>query len=314
MLGTFLVDSVPALVLFDTGASRSFVSHAFSHRLSSALKALGYELEVEIASDRKVTTYSVFRDCELEVNGVRYPIDLVPIPMGEICVAIGMDWMDRWGAMIDCKRKRLSVMTPSGGVRLTIQGEGGRCGFTICSAARARRYIQRGCTSYVAYVTDTRVSGKTMEEIPVVCEFPDVFPEELPGIPPERQVEFRINLVPGAPPIAKTPYRLAPPEMQELSTQLQELLDRGFIRPSSSPWGAPILFLKKKDGTHRMCIDYRELNKLTVKNRYPLPRIDDLFDQLQGEAWFSKIDLRSGYHQMRVREEDVQKTAFRTVL
>ena len=137
-----------------------------------------------------------------------------------------------------------------------------------------------------------------------------MFPEELPGIPPERQVEFRIDLVPGAAPIAKAPYRLAPPEMQDLSMQLQELLDKGFIRPSSSPWGALILFVKKKDRSHRMCIDYRELNKVTVKNRYPLPRIDDLFDQLQGASWFSKIDLRSGYHQMRVREKDVQKTAF----
>ena len=139
-----------------------------------------------------------------------------------------------------------------------------------------------------------------------------MFPEELPGIPTERQVEFRIDLIPGVAPIAKAPYRLAPPEMQELSTQLQELLDKGFIRPSSSPWGAPILFVRKKDGSHWMCIDYRELNKVTVKNRYPLPRIDDLFDQLQGASWFSKIDLRSGYHQMRVRDEDVQKTAFRT--
>ena len=120
----------------------------------------------------------------------------------------------------------------------------------------------------------------SIDEVPIVCEFPDVFPEELPGVPPERQVEFRIDLVPGAAPIAKAPYRLAPPEMQELSLQLQELLGKGFIRPSSSPWGAPILFVKKKDGSHWMCIDYRELNKLTVKNRYPLPRTDDLFDQL----------------------------------
>ena len=165
----------------------------------------------------------------------------------------------------------------------------------------------------MAYVTDTRVSARsTFDQIPVVSEYPDVFPDDLPGLPPSRQVEFRIDLVPGAAPIARVPYRLAPPEMQELSTQLQELLDKGFIRPSSSPWGAPILFVKKKDGSHRMCIDYRELNKLTVKNRYPLPRIDDLFDQLQGASWFSKIDLRSGYHQMRVRDEDVPKTAFRT--
>ncbi|GJU16547.1 putative nucleotidyltransferase, ribonuclease H [Tanacetum coccineum] len=143
-------------------------------------------------------------------------------------------------------------------------------------------------------------------------DFVDVFPEDLSGLPPQRQVEFRIDLVPGATPVAKSPYRLAPSEMQELSGQLQELQDKGFIRPSHSPWGAPVLFVKKKDGSFRMCIDYRELNKLTVKNRYPLPRIDDLFDQLQGSCYFSKIDLRSGYHQLRVHEDDIPKTAFRT--
>ncbi|GKE28182.1 putative reverse transcriptase domain-containing protein, partial [Tanacetum coccineum] len=135
---------------------------------------------------------------------------------------------------------------------------------------------------------------------------------DLSGLPPTRQVEFQIDLVPGAAPVARAPYRLAPSEMKELSEQLKELSDKGFIRPSSSPWGAPVLFVKKKDGSFRMCIDYRELNKLTVKNRYPLPRIDDLFDQLQGSSVYSKIDLRSGYHQLRVREEDIPKTAFRT--
>ncbi|GKB21840.1 putative reverse transcriptase domain-containing protein [Tanacetum coccineum] len=127
-----------------------------------------------------------------------------------------------------------------------------------------------------------------------------------------RQVEFRIDLVPGAAPVARAPYRLAPCEMRELSVQLQELLEKGFIRLSSSPWGAPVLFVKKKDGSFRMCIDYRELNKLTVKNRYPLLRIDDLFDQLQGSSVYSKIDLRSGYHQLRIKEEDIPITAFRT--
>nr|GEV91791.1 putative reverse transcriptase domain-containing protein [Tanacetum cinerariifolium] len=127
-----------------------------------------------------------------------------------------------------------------------------------------------------------------------------------------RQVEFQINWVPGAAPVARAPYRLAPSEMKDLSEQLKELSDKGFIGPSSSPWGAPVLFVKKKDGSFRMCIDYRELNKLTVKNRYPLPRIDDLFDQHQGSSVYSKIDLRSGYHQLRVREEDIPETAFRT--
>ncbi|GJW74646.1 putative reverse transcriptase domain-containing protein [Tanacetum coccineum] len=153
---------------------------------------------------------------------------------------------------------------------------------------------------------------KQLEEVPIVQDFPEVFPEDLPGIPPTRQVEFQIDLIPGAAPVARAPYRLAPSEMKELSDQLKELSDKGFIRPSSSPWGAPVLFVKKKDGSFRMCIDYRELNKLTVKNRYPLPRIDDLFDQLQGSSIYSKIDLRSGYHQLRVREEDIPKTAFRT--
>ncbi|GJW63389.1 putative reverse transcriptase domain-containing protein [Tanacetum coccineum] len=139
-----------------------------------------------------------------------------------------------------------------------------------------------------------------------------IFLDDLSGLPPIREIEFRIELIPGATPVAKSPYRLAPSELEELSGQLKELQDKGFIRPSSSPWGAPVLFVKKKDGSFRMCIDYRELNKLTVKNRYPLPRIDDLFDQLQGSQFFSKIDLKSGYHQLRVHVDDIPKTAFRT--
>nr|GFB24903.1 putative reverse transcriptase domain-containing protein [Tanacetum cinerariifolium] len=188
---------------------------------------------------------------------------------------------------------------------------------------------------------------KQLENVPIVRDFLEVFLEEFPGLPPTRQVVFQIDLIPGAAPVAWAPYRLGPPEMKELSPptrqvvfqidlipgaapvawapyrlgppemkelseQLKELYDKGFIRPSSSPWGAPVLFVKKRDGSFCMCIDYRELNKLTVKNRYPLPRIDDLFDQLQGSSVYSKIDLRSGYHQLRVREEDVPKTAFRT--
>ncbi|GJR23997.1 putative reverse transcriptase domain-containing protein [Tanacetum coccineum] len=171
----------------------------------------------------------------------------------------------------------------------------------------ARNVVRRDIGKVVIKSDDKR-----LEDIPVVREFPEVFPEDLPGLPLIRQVEFQIDLIPGTTPVARAPYRLAPSEMQELSNQLQELSDRGFIRPSTSPWGAPVLFVKKKDGSFRMCIDYRELNKLTVKNRYPLPRIDDLFDQLQGSSVYSKIDLRSGYHQLRVRDEDIPKTAFRT--
>nr|GFA03447.1 putative reverse transcriptase domain-containing protein [Tanacetum cinerariifolium] len=145
-----------------------------------------------------------------------------------------------------------------------------------------------------------------------VRDFPEVFPKDLPGLPPIRLVEFQIDLVPGAAPVARAPYRLTPSEMKEMAEQLKELSNKGFIRPSSSPWGAPVLFVKKKDGSFLMCIDYWELNKLTVKNRYPLPRIDDLFDQLQGFSVYSKIDLRSGYHHLRVREDDIPKMAFKT--
>ncbi|KAL0546400.1 hypothetical protein IC582_016308 [Cucumis melo] len=147
---------------------------------------------------------------------------------------------------------------------------------------------------------------------PVVRDCPDVFPEELPGLPPHREVEFAIELEPGMVLISRAPYRMAPAELKELKVQLQELLDKGFIRSSVSPWGAPVLFVKKKDGSMRLCIDYRELNKVIVKNRYPLPRIDDLFDQLQGATVFSKIDLRSGYHQLRIKDGDVPKTNFRS--
>ena len=145
-----------------------------------------------------------------------------------------------------------------------------------------------------------------------MTKFPNVFSEDLPGLPPNREVEFTIDLVPSIGPISKAPYRMAPTELKELKEQLQDLLDKGFIRPSVSPWGAPVLFVKKKDGSMRLCIDYRELNKVTIRNKYPLPRIDDLFNQPQGTQVFSKIDLRSGYHQLRVKEDDIPKIAFQT--
>nr|GEW72496.1 putative reverse transcriptase domain-containing protein [Tanacetum cinerariifolium] len=171
---------------------------------------------------------------------------------------------------------------------------------------------QRRCQVFIAQVMEKKSDEKRLENIHVVREFPDVFSEELHGLPPVCQVEFQIDLTPRTALVARAPYRLAPSEIQELSNQLQELVDRGFIRLSTSPWGDPILFVKKKDVSFRMCIDYREFNKLTVKNLYPLSRIDDLFDQLQGSSVYSKIDLRSGYHQLRVRDEDIPKTDFRT--
>ncbi|GJV65352.1 putative reverse transcriptase domain-containing protein [Tanacetum coccineum] len=228
-----------------------------------------------------------------------------------------MDWMAEHRAEVVCYEKYIRV--PYGNDMLIIQGE--RSGvknesrLEVISSIRTQKYIDQGCQVFLIQMMkeeETKIPERRIEDVPVVRDFPEVFPEDLPGLPPTRQVEFHIELIPGAAPVARAPYRLAPAEMKELAEQLKELSDKGFIRPSSSPWGAPILFVKKKDGSFRMCIDYRELNKLTVKNRYPLPRIDDLFDQLQGSSIYSKINLRSGYHQLRVREEDIPKTAFRT--
>nr|GEU47411.1 transposon Ty3-G Gag-Pol polyprotein [Tanacetum cinerariifolium] len=172
--------------------------------------------------------------------------------------------------------------------------------------------MAKGCQLFLAQVTvkenKDKSKEKRLKDVPTVRDFPEVLPEVLPGLLPIRQVEFQIDFVPGAAPVARAPYRLTPSKMQELSTQLQELSDNGFIRPSSSPWGALVLFVKKKDGSIRMCIDFRKLNKLTAKNRYTLLKIDDLFDELQGLSEYSRF----GYHQLRFRDEDIPKTTFRT--
>ncbi|GJX58485.1 putative reverse transcriptase domain-containing protein [Tanacetum coccineum] len=206
-------------------------------------------------------------------------------------VIISMDWLSNHKAEIICHEKVVRIPLLDGKV-LRVLGE------------RPEEKMR--------LLMSTKIKDKKQAEIVVVRDFPKVFSDDLSGFPPLWEIEF-IVLIPGAVLVAKSPYRLAPFELEELSGQLKELQDKGFIRPSSSPWGAPVLFVKKKDGSFRMCINYRGLTKLTVKNHYPLPMIDELFDQLQGSQFFSKIDLRSGYHQLRVHEDDIPKTAFRTL-
>ncbi|GJT52230.1 putative reverse transcriptase domain-containing protein [Tanacetum coccineum] len=280
-------------MLFDSGADRSFVSSTFSALLDVAPSTLDTSYAVELADGRTSETNVVLRGCTLGLLGHPFDIDLMPVELGSFDVIIGMDWLAKYHALIVCDEKVIRI--PYRDEVLIIRGDN-------CD----------GRTQVTSKKAEDKSEEKLLEDVPIIREFLEVFPEDLPGLPPARQVEFQIDLVPGAAPVARAPYRLAPAEMQELYTQLQELSDRGFIRPSSSPRGAVVLFVKKKDGSFRMCIDYRELNKLTVKNRYPLSRIDDLFDQLQGSRVYSKIDLRSGYHQLRVREEDIPKAAFRT--
>jgi hypothetical protein len=175
-----------------------------------------------------------------------------------------------------------------------------------------KKCYRKGCQIFAAHIEETpKDKVSNIEDHAVLKEFGDVF-EEIPGLPPKKDIDFSINLMPRAASVSKTPYRMSTPKLEDLQMQLEELLKKGYICPSVSPWGATVLFVKKKDGILRLCIDFRQLNKVTIKNKYPLPRIDDLFDQLKDAKIFSKIDLRSGYHQVRIKEEDINKTAFRT--
>ncbi|GJY28174.1 putative reverse transcriptase domain-containing protein [Tanacetum coccineum] len=276
--GTFLLNNHYATVLFDTSADKSFVSNTFSTMINITPTTLENHYDVELVDGKIIGVNTIIRGCTLNFMNHPFNIDLMPVPLDSFDAIIGMDWLTKHHEVIICDEKI-------------------------------------ACDVFLAHITTKEAEDKSeekrLEDVPIVRGFPEVFPEDLPGIPPTRQVEFQIDLVPGVAPIARAPYRLVPSEMKELAEQLHELSDKGFIRPNSSPWGAPVLFVKKKDGSFRMCIDYHELNKLTVKNRYPLPKIDDLFNQLQGSSVYSKIDLRSGlgYHQLRVREEDIPKTA-----
>ncbi|MFS7996640.1 putative nucleotidyltransferase, Ribonuclease H [Helianthus anomalus] len=311
VMGKFLLDDFYVTVLFDSGADTSYMSVKVSQLLKRTPTLLPTYHVVELANGKSLEATHIVQGCNLILAGQAFSIDLIPIVLGSFDVVIRMDWLSQHKAEIICKDKIVRILR-LGKQPLEVQGDKSGVVVGIISFLKAQKCLRKGHTAILALVSDALTKEKRLEDIPVVRDFPQVFPEDLPGLPPHRQVEFQIELAPGAAPIARAPYRLAPSELEELSKQLQELLEKGFIRPSSSPWGAPVLFVNKKDGTFRMCIDYRELNKVTVKNRYPLPRIDDLFDQLQGSSFYSKIDLRSGYHQLRVRDEDISKTAFRT--
>ncbi|GJS38933.1 putative reverse transcriptase domain-containing protein [Tanacetum coccineum] len=233
---------------------------------------LGFSYAIEIASKQLVEINKVIRDCKLEIEGHTFDIDLIPFRHGSFGVIVGIDWLSRHKAKIVYHEKVVRIPLPQGKI-LRVLGEKPE--------------------EKVRYLMSAKTKEKKLKDIIVVRSFLEVFPNDLSGLLPSREFEFCIDLIPGAMPVAKFLYRLAPSEMEELSSQLKELQDKVFIRPSSSPWGVPVLFVKKKDGSFGLCIDYRELNKLTIKNRYPLPKIDDLFDQLQGSQYFYKIDLRN---------------------
>jgi hypothetical protein len=207
------------------------------------------------------------------IEGVPFQAELIVLGAKGLEVILGMNWMTEHQGIIDCARKAISL-TSSEGEEIEY----------VATVHSSQAYCKKG------------VVEPTLEEVPVVCEYPDVFPEELPGMPPDRDIEFIIELIPGTAPIAQRPYRMNPQELIELKKQLDDMLRKRLIRPSASPWGSPIIFVDKRDGTIRLCVDYRKLNDVTIKNKYPLPKIEDLFDQMNGARVFSKIDLRTGYH------------------
>jgi hypothetical protein len=235
----------------------------------------------------RVATYQINMHVPIRLGSFIFKTTLLIMGLDSVDIILGTDWLSRHHAMIDVAARAIEIHSP-------LDGE-----ITL--------YLpDQGCTRSCAFA----MIESLVEKILVVCEYPDVFPDELPGMPPDRDIEFAIELQPGTAPISKRPYRMPPTELAKLKKQLQELLDKGFIRPSTSPWGCPALFVKKKDESLRLCVDYHPLNAVTIKNKYPFPRIDVLFDQLVGAKVFSKIDLRSGYHQIKIRASDIPKTAF----
>ncbi|KAK1375434.1 CCHC-type domain-containing protein [Heracleum sosnowskyi] len=245
LAGTLLVNSVSAKVLIDSGATKSFISETFVRKLNCLMEPLSGVLSVEIANQDRIPVSSYCPRCEIEILGNHFYADLLTFKLGEFDVILGMDWLTDYDARIDCKDKRVTLVTPE---KRAVVFKGEKQAKKFLTMIQTKRLLRQGCEAYLAYVIDTEKEVSKLEDIPVVSEFPDVFPEELPGLPPDREIEFAIDLTPGAEPVSKAPYRMAPVEMKELAKQLQELLDKGIIRPCVSPWGAPVLFVKKKDG------------------------------------------------------------------
>jgi hypothetical protein len=286
MTGIFSVLNHPSVILFDSGASHSFVSQKFN--VKCQLPFFHTKGAYMIATPGgKVAANQVTHLVPIKLGSKAFKTTLLILGLENVDIILGVDWLTQHQVLLDIAARALEIHSPTYG-ELTL-------------------YLpSQSCTHSCAF----SMVESPIEKIPVVRKYADVFPEDLPGMPPDRDIEFAIELQPGTAPISKTPYRMPPAELAELKKQLQELLDKGFIRPSTSSWGCPALFVKKKDESLRLCIDYRPLNAVTIKNKYPLPRIDVLFYQLVGAKVFSKIDLRSGYHQIKIRASDIPKTAY----
>jgi hypothetical protein len=291
IIGMFLVNDTSVVVLFDSGASHSFISVAYVGKHNLPLALLRCQMIVS-SPGGDMPARQLCPKVNLKIRRVDFVANLIVLELKGIDVILGIDWLSKYMVLIDYAKKSIKLTTP----------EGKEMEFIAEPVVTAKGVLNHAKVN--------QLDASQGSEVPVVNEFPDVFPEELPGMPADRDIEFVIELKPGTTPIYKTPYRMATPELAELKEHIKELLEKGLICPSSSPWGAPVIFVLKKDGTQRLCVDYHALNEVTVKNKYPLPRIDDLFDQLCGACVFSKIDLRLGYHQLKIRECNIPKTVF----
>jgi hypothetical protein len=287
MTGTFLVFNQPALIMFDYGASHSFISQKFSAKCQLLFCHAKGSFMITTPGGKTVTN-QLIRSVPIQLGSHIIKTTLLMLGLESVDIILGTNWMTLHQVVLDVASRIVKVNSPFCGsftLILPSQGSTQSCAFSMMELP--------------------------LKKIPLVYDYADVFPDELPGMPPDRDIEFSIELQPRMAPISKRPYRMPPAELAELKKQLQELLDKGFIHPSTSPWGCPALFVKK-DESLRLCIDYRPLNAVSIKNKYPLPRIDVLFDQLVRAKVFSKIDLRSGYHQIKIRASDIPKTAFST--
>jgi hypothetical protein len=288
-LGMFYINAIPATILFDSGATHSFMSARYANTNEIPLQNMRKPMIV-ITPKGHVEANHMTPRLTLTIMGRELWATTIVLEESSIDLILGMSWLRKAKAIILCGR---------GIVELT-SAKGERFQVEIAVTTSFRRAM--------FFIADEFVGNN----IRVVRDFPDVFPEELPGMPPDREVEFVIDLLPGTAPISKWPYSMSVEELKELKKQLTELQEARYIRPSSSPWEALVLFVQKKDGSQRMSVDYRSLNDVTMKNKYLLPHIEDLFDQMRGARVFSKIDLRSGYHQMKIRPSDIPKTACST--
>jgi hypothetical protein len=288
-------------ILIDSGDTHSYIDPKVVKRLQFPRSKNEKSWLVQLATGAKRKVVELIKSCPVDMNGISTKEYLNILTLGSYVCLIGMDWFDQHHVVLVCHNKAFTFLNEEGNPG-KIQGIPREVIVQENSTMQLKKCYRKGCQIIATHMEETpKDKVPNLEDHAVLREFGDVF-NEIPGLPPKRDVDFSINMMPGAAPISKTPYRMSTPELKELQMQLEELLKKGYICPSVSPWGAPILFVKKKDKTLRLRINFKQFNKVTIKNKYPLPRIDDLFDQLKDAGIFSKIDLRYGYHQVTIRE------------